>query len=136
MKRVTIPDHIKSAVAQRAVFKCEYCLLPEIVSFYKFHIDHIKSIKHGGLSHIDNLAYCCPDCNYCKGTDIGSAIEKDKMVRFFNPRKDKWKEHFYLEDGMILCKTDIANVTEPIFKFNDLDRLIFRRQLIHLNQYP
>ncbi|MEO6820855.1 MAG: HNH endonuclease signature motif containing protein [Ginsengibacter sp.] len=136
MKRYTIPDHIKSAVAQRAGFKCEYCLLSDIVSFYNFHIDHIISIKHGGVSHIDNLAYCCPDCNYCKGSDIGSAIENDIMVRFFNPRKDKWNEHFYLEDGMILCKTDIANVTEPIFKFNELDKLIYRRQLIHLNQYP
>ena len=63
MKRNTIPDHIKTAGALRAGFKCEYCLLPDTVSFYNFHIDHIKSIKHGGLSHIDNLAYCCPDCN-------------------------------------------------------------------------
>lgn len=136
MKRVTIPDNIKTVVAQRAGFKYEYCLLPEIVSFYNFHIDHIKSIKHGGLSNIDNLAYSCPDCNYCKGTDIESAIINDRMVRFFNLRKDKWYEHFYLEDGMILGKTDIANVTEPIFKFNELDRLIYRRQLIHLKQYP
>jgi hypothetical protein len=136
MKRDTISHHIKAAVAQRAGFKCEYCLLPDMVSFYNFHIDHIKSIKHGGLSHIDNLAYCCPDCNYCKGTDIGSIIKDDKIIRFFNPRKDKWHEHFYLKDGMILCKTDMANVTERIFKFNDLDRLIFRRQLIQLNQYP
>lgn len=36
---------------------------------------------------------------------------------------------------MILSKTEIGNVTEHIFKFNELDRLIFRRQLIQLNQY-
>ena len=136
MKRDIIPDKIKTVVAHRADFKCEYCLLSDSVSFYNFHIDHIKSVKHGGLTHVDNLAYSCPDCNHSKGTDIGSSIDDDKLIRFFNPRKDKWNKHFYLKDGMILCKTDIANVTEHIFKFNDLDRLIFRRQLIELNQYP
>lgn len=135
MKKETIPDSIKAAVAKRAEFKCEYCHLPDKVSFYNFHIDHIKSLKHGGSSHIDNLAYCCPDCNYCKGSDIGSVLENDKFIRFFNPRKDKWPEHFVVRDGMILGKTEIGNVTEHIFKFNELDRLIFRRQLIQLNQY-
>ena len=136
MKRDVIPNHIKTAVAMRASNKCEYCHLPDKVSFYNFHIDHIKSLKHGGLSHIDNLAYSCPDCNYCKGSDIGSAIENDELIRFFNPRKDKWNEHFVVKDGMILSKTEIGDVTEHILKFNELDRLIFRRQLIQLNQYP
>lgn len=87
MKRDVIPNHVKAAVAKRAGHKCEYCHLPDKVSFYNFHIDHIKSIKHGGLSNFDNLAYCCPDCNYCKGSDIGSAIEEDKMIRFLIPEK-------------------------------------------------
>lgn len=136
MKRDILPDHIKTAVAQRAAYKCEYCLLPDKVSFYNFHIDHIKSLKHGGSSVINNLAYCCPDCNYYKGSDIGSTLENDEIIRFFNPRKDRWYEHFYLKDGIILCTTDIGIVTANIFKLNDLDRLIFRRALIQLNQYP
>ncbi len=135
MKRNIIPIHVKEAIAKRAGFRCEYCHLPDKVSFYNFHIDHIKSLKHGGLSDIDNLAYCFPDCNYSKGSDIGSATKKDELVRFFNPRKDDWHEHFYLKDGMISSRTEIANVTEHIFKFNELDRLIFRRQLIQLNIY-
>lgn len=44
--------------------------------------------------------------------------------------------HFQLIDGFILSKTDIAKVTERIFKFNELEMLIFRKQLIHQNQYP
>ena len=134
MKRENIPDKIRQVVAQRADFCCEYCLLPDKVSFYAFHIDHIKSIKHGGSSNLENFAYSCPECNYCKGTDIASSSENDEIVRFYNPRKDIWSQHFEYLDGMILCKTDIAKVTERIFKFNEPDRLIFRQQLIQQNQ--
>ena len=136
MKRDAIPNQIKIEVALRAGFKCEYCLLPEEITFYSFHIDHIRSIKHGGLTLVDNLAYCCPDCNYFKGSDIGSFASSDEITRFFNPRKDKWEEHFHFSDGMILSKTTIAEVTAAIFRFNELDRLVFRRQLNQQNQYP
>jgi len=45
MKRDAIPNQIKIEVALRAGFKCEYCLLPEKITFYSFHIDHIRSIN-------------------------------------------------------------------------------------------
>ncbi len=73
-------------VATRAMYKCEYCLLPDKVSFYNFQIDHIISVKHGGTNELENLAYCCPDCNYFKGADVGSILENSKLIRFYNPR--------------------------------------------------
>lgn len=128
---------LKQEVAFRAQFCCEYCLLRDAVSFYSFHIDHIKSVKHRGLSFIENLAYSCPDCNYFKGSDIGSFYDNDELiVRFFNPRKDKWNDHFEIIEGAIFGKTEIGKVTERIFKFNESDRLIFRRQLITFSLYP
>jgi hypothetical protein len=131
----TLPLIIKNQVIFRSEFKCEYCLLPEKVSFYNFHIDHIRPLKHGGSSHIDNLAYCCPDCNHFKGTDIGSFEDEDLIVRFFNPRKDNWQEHFVIIDGSIIGKTDVEKVTERIFKLNEIDRLIYRKELIRLGHY-
>ena len=110
-------------------------MLPDKDSFYNFHIDHIRSIKHGGDSHIENLAYCCPECNSFKGTDVGSFKENDELIRFFNPRKDAWDNHFELFNGFIVGKTDIAKITERIFKFNEIDRLIFRQELIKLGHY-
>ena len=133
--RKGIPTKVKNEVALRLNYKCEYCFLPEKASFYNFHIDHIRSIKHGGSSEIDNLAYCCPDCNYFKGTDIASFSKNDELVLFFNPRIQEWSEHFEILDGIVLGKTDIGNVTEQIFKFNDIDRLIFRIELIKLGQF-
>lgn len=96
MKRNIISNQIKTVVAERAGFSCEYCLLSDKVTFFGFHIDHIKSLKHGGLSLIDNLAYCCPDCNYFKGSDVASFTESGELIRFFNSRNDKWHGIFNL----------------------------------------
>ncbi|MCY7350048.1 MAG: HNH endonuclease [Cytophagaceae bacterium] len=124
-------------MAIRADFRCEYCLLAEQVSFYSFHIEHIRSIKHGGSNELDNLAYCCPDCNYAKGSDVGTFVHNDEtLIRFFNPRKDRWEEHFEIHNGVVHGKTDIGKATAQIFKFNEIERLIFRQQLAELNLYP
>jgi HNH endonuclease len=133
--RKAFSNQTRIVVASRALYKCEYCLLPEKVSFYNFQIDHIVSLKHGGNNDIENLAYCCPDCNYFKGTDLGSIINDNALIRFYNPRVDMWNEHFEITNGIISPKNDIGKVTEQIFKFNDVDRLIFRRELIQLGHY-
>ncbi len=73
----TISESLKKKVAFRADFRCEYCRLSQKVSFYTFHIDHIKSVKHGGLTIFQNLAYCCPDCNFFKGSDLGTFVDSD-----------------------------------------------------------
>jgi hypothetical protein len=91
-----------------------------MVSFFTFHIEHIKSLKHGGLTVLPNLAYCCPDCNAFKGSDLGTFAENDEyLVRFFNPRKDFWDEHFELQNGCIYGQTDIgirANASKCCYK--------------------
>ena len=77
-----VPQIIRSQVARRAQFKCEYCLMPEELSFLPFQIDHIISLEHGGGSEIDNLAYSCPHCNQHKGSDLStfSRISKDFLI--------------------------------------------------------
>jgi HNH endonuclease len=131
-----ISSSIRERIAEDAKKCCEYCLLPESVSFFSFHIDHIRSIKHGGLSIAENLAYCCPDCNFFKGSDVGTFdFKNDSLIRFFNPRKDIWTEHFFIGNGSILSKSDIGRSTEKIFKFNEIERLVFRKQLIELALY-
>ncbi|WP_157603419.1 HNH endonuclease [Spirosoma telluris] len=112
-------------------------MLAERVSFYSFHIEHIRSMKHGGTNELNNLAYCCPGCNYYKGSDVGTFLhESENLILFFNPRKDSWDEHSELEDGAIHGKTDMGKATGKIFKFNEIERLIFRQQLAELNLYP
>ena len=94
----SVPGSVRKQVAERAGFRCEYCLLAERVAFYAFHTEHIRSIKHGGTNELTNLAYCCPDCNYHKGSDISTFLPDDEtLIRFFNP----------LIDDIIFCHVSL-----------------------------
>ncbi len=116
--RIYIPQALKNEVLQRADYQCEYCRLSEFLSYFTFHVEHIRPLKHGGKTVSHNLALSCPDCNYFKGSDIGTYPDVEEFfVRFFNPRRDKWEEHFTLEDATILGTSDIGRATERIFKF-------------------
>ena len=59
-----ISDKLRALVAHRAGFRCEYCRLLAEDAFFRFHIDHIVSVKHGGETVEENLAYACQICNF------------------------------------------------------------------------
>ena len=132
-----IPDALRRLVAERANFRCEYCRIPEMGTFYNLQIDHITSLKHQGETEPANLAYACTLCNRNKGSDLGTRLEKDgPIVRFFNPRTDDWSEHFEVhETGIILPKTDIGKATVTILGMNHPDSVIERRLLIAARRY-
>ncbi len=88
-------------------------------TFYDCQVDHIISIKHGGSSETDNLAYACALCNRAKGSDVGSVSTSGEFMRFFNPRTDSWAEHFRLEQAAIRPLTTVGEVTARILGFND-----------------
>ena len=131
-----VSKKLRQQVAERANFCCEYCLSFEGHSFLKFQIEHIISIKHGGLTNIDNLAYSCFYCNNNKGTDLGTILKKEKLIRFYHPRKDKWLDHFELSEHIIQSKTVIAEATIKILKLNDSERLTERLAFIEAGFFP
>ncbi len=136
MSRTYITKELKRLVTQRANCLCEYCLISE-EDTGGCQIDHIISLKHGGETTTENLAYACLYCNLNKGTDLGSIIWRTgDLVRFFNPRRDRWSDHFRLEGATIQTLTDIGEVTERIFQFNNSDRILERQILININRYP
>jgi hypothetical protein len=126
---------LRRKVIKRSNGKCEYCLFPERMSLFSFEIEHIIAEKHGGVTQADNLALACPFCNRFKGTDLGSIDpETGKLTFFFNPRTQKWQEHFKLEKNEIIGLTPEGRVTVIIFQFNNADRVLERQQLISSGQ--
>lgn len=128
-----IPNHLRLLTADRANYRCEYCRVPELFLATTFHVDHIRSLKHGGRTVLQNLSFCCPHCNQNKGSDVASFATEDDdelVVRFFNPRKDAWDEHFKIQEGEILPKTQIGEVTVRILDFNRPERVLLRAELI------
>jgi HNH endonuclease len=137
MERPYLNQEIRRLVAKRADYLCEYCLIHEEDTILGCAIDHIISIKHGGSSDLDNLAYCCVFCNRFKGSDIGSIIwENQEFVRFYHPRWDNWSEHFKLNDFLIEPLTNIGSVTIKILGINDQQRLLERKLLRQKQKYP
>jgi hypothetical protein len=130
-----LSEKIRTTVRKRAFGCCEYCLLHEDTTFLVHEIDHIISLKHGGLDEILNLALACSFCNRFKGSDVGSVFQGN-FIRFFNPRKDIWAHHFDLEDAIIQPLTPIGEVTAKILQFNNIDRIIERQILIEAKKYP
>ena len=90
-----ISNKLRKAVAERAGYKCEYCKIWDQNSFFSFEIDHIISLKHGGLTVFENLAYGCFPCNNGKGSDIGTMLLPHRIfIRLYDPRRDNWNGHF------------------------------------------
>jgi hypothetical protein len=58
------------------------------------------------------------------------------FIRFFNPRTDRWLDHFRLEGATIHPLTPIGEVTVRIFGFNDSARLHERKEMIRFGTYP
>lgn len=127
MSKTYVSVALRDLVRIRAERLCEYCLICDDDTYFGCQVDHIISVKHGGKTQENNLAYACIFCNRNKGSDIGSISNTHRFTRFFNPRVDQWKNHFRLEGVKIIPITPIGEVTSIILDFNHVDRLFERR---------
>lgn len=93
--RRKIPENIQERVRDRANYLCEYCHASEQWQYVPFTIEHVIPLAHNGTDTLDNLALACFQCNR-KKSDKNTAIDPQTgaEVPLFNPRQDKWNEHF------------------------------------------
>ncbi len=132
-----ISSETRQIVADRANNVCEYCLIGEVDAYYRHQVEHIISRKHGGSSNLDNLALACVFCNRYKGSDIASLIpETDELIRFYNPRINRWREHFRLNGVIIEPLTEIGEATVRILQMNHEDQILEREVLHRRGRYP
>src|SRR5258708_7190199 len=132
-----VPAELRRLVRDRAGRVCGYCLIDEADTFLLHEHEHVISEKHGGHTIEYNLAWACRACNLEKGSDIGSlAPGTGLLTRFFDPRRDRWGDHFVLIGIEIAALTPIGEVTAHILRFNDDLRLQEREGLIAAGVYP
>jgi hypothetical protein len=137
MTRGYVSTALRQMVRERAGGRCEYRLYPEEMSFLAFEVEHIVAEKHGGATTVDNLALACPYCNRFKGTDLGSLDpETGQLTPFFNPRTQRWDEHFRFDGARIVPLTPEGRVTVAILQLNHPDRILERQRLIQAENYP
>jgi len=132
-----VSNSLRRLVVSRAEGRCEYYLMPQSASAYEHEPDHIIPIQHGGETKSDNLALACLRCNRRKGPNVGSFDPKTGvLVAFYNPRAQKWGDHFRLNKAEIQPLTPEARVTVKILQLNDEQCLEERKSLLDLGLYP
>jgi hypothetical protein len=127
---------VRQFVQERAEHRCEYCRIPQdALPWATFHIEHIRARQHGGTDDPNNLALACRRCNLRKGPNL-SAIDPDtdNLTPLFNPRTDRWSEHFTLADHRIVGLTDVGRATAALLDMNDADRVQIRAELAELGE--
>ena len=131
MSQTYIPAPLRRLVEQRSGHKCEYCLLPTEVAFFVHEIDHVIPEKHGGITGSDNLALTCWRCNRHKGTDLGSFDSQTGEFSFlFNPRTQKWSEHFSRSQADLLGLTPEGRTTVKLLQMNTDKRRSERQRFL------
>lgn len=133
-----IPANLRQEVAERANYCCEYCRLSQEDYAYPFHIE-ITSQKHDGQTQLNNLALSCPVYNINKGSDIASNDPTTgDITRLYNPREQKWDEHFRIsfENATIEALTAEGRVTIRLLKLNSHEQVSLRKILIKAKRYP
>lgn len=119
---------LRQLVRNRAGDQCEYCQLTQEQSpLASLQIEHIVSIKHGGLTELDNLALACMACNLHKGSNLaGIDPESGKLAPLFHPRTQVWREHFSWRGAEIQGTTSTGRTTIQVLQLNSEERLRIR----------
>jgi hypothetical protein len=132
-----VPAGLRRVVADRADGLCEYCLIHEQDTFLGCQVEHIISEKHGGATVEANLAFACVFCNRFKGSDVATMSQATgRLTRLFNPRTDRWVEHFRVDGMRILGLSEVGQATATLLGFNHPDRVLERQALSDVGRYP
>jgi 5-methylcytosine-specific restriction endonuclease McrA len=118
-------------VWSRAGNLCEYCgLAQEADSFFTFHVEHVIAKQHGGTDDLSNLALACHSCNLHKGPNL-TGIDPDtgRIEPLFNPRSQRWEEHFRLDDEWIVGMTPTGRTTVRVLAMNAEEQRRLRAEL-------
>jgi hypothetical protein len=136
---MTVSDELRQRVRQQARERCGYCQVESRYVYAIMEIEHITPTAHGGTDDEDNLWLSCPTCNRFKGTKThGFDPVMRQLVQLFNPRKQKWEEHFTRADDMaeIIGLTDCGRATVNALQLNFIANLELRRRFVKLGWYP
>jgi hypothetical protein len=136
VSKTYIPVALRRLVEERASSRCEFCLLPAELAFLLPHeVDHVIAEKHGGETAEGNLALTCWRCNRHKGTDLASFDpQSGDLTPLFNPRTQRWREHFALSSTALEGLTDVGRTTIRLLQLNAPERLAERQRLLALGR--
>jgi hypothetical protein len=130
---------LRQRVAEAARFRCGYCLIAQRIISPLLEIDQLIPEARGGTSDEENLWLACLMCNSHKA-DRQEALDPESraMVPLFNPRAERWEEHFeWMEAGTIIHgKTPQGRATAAALQMNHADTVAARRLWVISGWHP
>lgn len=139
MSTAYISKRLENRIRQQAGERCGYCRSHQRYVLGLLEIDHIIPVARGGTNNEENLWLACRLCNSYKGTQIdGVDLVTGQTVKLFNPRQQRWSEHFaWREPGdQILGLTACGRVTVTALQLNNVLAVTVRRAWISAGWHP
>jgi len=134
-----VSDEVRARVRDHAGDRCGYCHSPQKYVLGPLEIDHIIPQARGGADDEDNLWLACRLCNSFKGAQThGLDSVTSRRVRLFNPRQQRWTEHFaWNEDGTrIIGLTACGRATVLALQLNNVIAVMVRREWVAAGWHP
>lgn len=134
-----IPRSLRCKIAITAHHRCGYCQTEQRISGAQMHVDHIIPLARGGASDESNLWLACAWCNSFKGDAIQAVDpETGQLVPLFNPRAQRWAEHFSWSDHFtqIIGLTPTGRATVQALQMNNEFIVIARRYWVQAGWRP
>ncbi len=129
---------LRQAVIERAQGRCEYCLTWQAI-VVEMEVDHVLPESAGGLTEASNLCLTCAGCNGFK-LAFQSAVDPEtgEPAPLFNPRSDRWEEHFeWSDDGTRLVGlTTVGRATVGRLRMNRPRMVEARRLWVQAGWHP
>src|SRR5262245_28573326 len=114
-------------VADRAEHRCEYCFAPESSFNSPFEVEHIVPLLHHGEDNESNWALACRSCNLHKGAAITSTDpETGNVAPLFHPRRERWSEHFRIDNEILIGLTSVGKATVLRLNMNSAHQIAAR----------
>ena len=89
----------------------------------QLQIEHIIPRKHGGGDENENIALACIDCNLAKSSNLaGIDPTTGETAMLFNPRTERWDEHFSWSGTLLVGLTPVGRTTIRVLNVNDDER--------------
>ena len=132
-----ISPSLREEVVLRAGNRCEYCGLSQLGQEAVFHIDHVVPRAAGGPTVTGNLALACVSCSLRKwAKQTGPDPDTGEEVPLFNPRTQRWKEHFRWDGERVVPLTPTGRATVASLALNRPMIIAIRQEEAFRGRHP
>ena len=139
---MTSPDEAESLrdrLLAQAGYRCGYCRRSQRVMGIRLILDHLTPRARGGTDEEANLWPCCQPCNGFKQARTQARDPRSgELVPLFDPRRQRWGEHFAWEDGgrVIVGQTATGRATVAALQLNRVELVMARDLWIAAGWHP